>query len=71
VQIGRPHFFASLLHEKLHKLEDGNITTNDADAWWDVARILITRAQIDLPDIVDAYDDVKPGKKAEPGMVMF
>jgi hypothetical protein len=44
---GRPHFFAQVLKQKLGKLFD-NSNLNDADAHWDIVRILITRAQVSI-----------------------
>ena len=50
---GRPKFFAMLLQQKIIKLFKDH---NNNDAHKDVQRILSTRAQIDLADIVKAYD---------------
>lgn len=55
VRDGRPHFFARLLSEKLRKLLD-HLMYNDEDAHFDLRRILVTRAQIDLADIVEVFN---------------
>ena len=50
---GRAEFFARLLQEKITKLND---KVGHWDTHYDVQRTLVTRFQIDLGDIVAAYN---------------
>ena len=63
VLLGRPHFFARLLESRLHNMIGVDVQSpNDHKV---IARILLTRARIDLLDIADAFPQFHYGKGKE------